>query len=195
MVKIPKNLIIREFHHSDTISPKEIVTIFYRYFVLFLIIISIIYKLRIGPTWPILQTTTSNALNFEPCLVSQKYLVNCAVARSQNPNQPNLMNNNNNNFMHSIIDETFKYLFSLFGQGLASERSHPNRRMIILHLFQPVYSFKLLCWPNNRNDKSYAVLCVSVWHELMTNVLMHGIEWMGKNQAKMRQTPSLLPRQ
>ena len=35
MVKIPKNLIIREFHHSDTISPKEIVTIFYRYFVLF----------------------------------------------------------------------------------------------------------------------------------------------------------------
>jgi len=130
----------------------------------------------------------------------------------------------NNNFMHSIIDETFKYLFSLFGQGLASERSHPNLRMIILHLFQPVYSFKLLCWPNNWNDKSYAVLCVSVWHELMKNVLMHGNEWigknqaklnewakikqnwmsgqkssknewMGKNQAKMRPTPSLLPRQ
>ena len=94
----------------------------------------------------------------------------------------------NNNFMHSIIDETFKYLFSLFGQGLASERSHPNLRMIILHLFQPVYSFKLLCWPNNWNDKSYAVLCVSVLHELMNeNVSMHGNEWIGKNQAKMNE--------
>jgi len=50
MVKIPKNLMIRDFHHSDTIFPKEIVTIIYRYFVLFLIIISIIYKLQIGPT-------------------------------------------------------------------------------------------------------------------------------------------------
>jgi len=122
----------------------------------------------------------------------------------------------NNNFMHSIIDETFKYLFSLFGQGLASERSHPNLRMIILHLFQPVYSFKMLCWPNNWNDKSYAVLCVSEWHmkwwknmcwcmemnewakikqKLMNGQKSSKNEWMGKNQAKMRPTPSLLPRQ
>jgi hypothetical protein len=174
--------------------PKEIVTIFYRYFVLFLIIISIIYKLWVGPTWPIWQTTTSNALNFEPCLVSQKYLVSCAgVARSQNPNQPNLMNNYKN-FMHSIIDETFKYLFSLFGQGLASERSHPNSRMIILHLFQPVYSFnQLLCWPNNWNDKLCCAVCVSVlsWWRMCGGMRMNG--W-AKIKQKWGKLPSLLPR-
>jgi len=144
-----------------------------------------------GLTWPVLYTTTSNNWIWDLAEITQNLgkLCNCKVSKSKQARF------DDNNFMHPIIDETFKYLFSLFGQGLASERSHPNRRMIILHLFQPVYSFKLLCWPNNRNDKSYAVLCVSVWHELMTNVLMHGIEWMGKNQAKMRQTPSLLPRQ
>lgn len=89
MVKIPKNLMIREFPHSDAISPlKEIVTIFYRYFVLFLIIISIIYKLWVGPTWPIEQTTTSNGLNFEPCLVWQKYLVSRAATRKVSKSKP-----------------------------------------------------------------------------------------------------------
>jgi len=132
-------------------------------------------------------------LNFDPCNVSQKYLVSCApAARSQNPNQPNLMNNNKN-FMHSIIDETFKYLFSLFGQGLASERSHPNSRMIILHLFQSIPS---TCYGDQIIEMtSYAVLCVSVWHVvLMTNIWWvagNRNEWMGKNQAKMRQPAQL----
>ena len=68
--------------------------------------------------------------------------------------------NNYKNFMHSIIDETFKYLFSLFGQGLASERSHPNSRMIILHLFQSIPS---TCYGDQIIEMtSYAVLCVSV---------------------------------
>ena len=124
--------------------PSEvIVTIFYRYFVLFFDNnFNHLQVIRVGPTWPIKQTTTSNALNFEPCSVPQKYLVSCAPpARFQNPNEPNL---NNKNFMHSIIDETFKYLFSLFGQGLASKRSHPNSRMIILHLFHIFLQLALL---------------------------------------------------
>jgi len=93
---------------------KEIVTIFYR-FCAFFIIISIIYKLWIGPTWSIIQTN-SNHLNFEPCAKITKILGKLCSRKVSKSKQALF---DENNFMHSIIDETYKYLFSLFGQGLA----------------------------------------------------------------------------
>ena len=84
-------------------------------FVLFFIIISIIYKLWIGPTWSIIQTN-SNHLNFEPCAKITKILGKLCSRKVSKSKQALF---DENNFMHSIIDETYKYLFSLFGQGLA----------------------------------------------------------------------------
>jgi len=81
-----------------------------------------------GLTWPIFYTTTSNNWIWDLAEITQNLgkLCNRKVSKSK---QARL---DDNNFMHSIIDETFKYLFSLFGQGLASEYSHPNSRTITL---------------------------------------------------------------
>ena len=81
-----------------------------------------------GLTWPILYTTTSNNWIWDLAEITQNLgkLCNRKVSKSK---QARL---DDNNFMHSIIDETFKYLFSLFGQGLASKYSHANSRTITL---------------------------------------------------------------